>query len=466
MRELTTSQAKLYLLLEGLVSVSIQFLVLRQITPFIGSGSVMVTSIVISVFLAALACGYHTGGIPVANPRQKLAYNLYIASVLLGIGISFFVTAFVFQLIPNKVLALVCYLFLFMAPIVFLVAQTVPLLVNYFQERKKQGCVSQMAGDALTASTIGNVIGGLITTLLIMYYLGVGWAIVMNALALLFIASALDMETPLGKKVVTIIALFTMFLFININVEKRVFVTTNSYANYRVIENVDDQNGRLFSNNASNASYINKNKETHAYISYVQDLLFHVHKLRGKEILVLGSGGFTISAKSTYNNHITYVDIDGQIKEIAEQFFLKEPINGDFVAEDARSFLIRHKDKYDVIFLDAFNSPVESPTHLTSGEFFELIRSRLNDGGYFIVNAIGSIDLSDRHTKNMDTTIRSVFNSCQSQPVIYDTDGSIRDMEFINVIYSCYLNDREFNGEVYIDGTTRESIHHFLDKKH
>ena len=52
---------KSLMFLEGVVSISLQFLVLRQLMPYAGS-SIITTSIVISVFLAALAFGYKDGG--------------------------------------------------------------------------------------------------------------------------------------------------------------------------------------------------------------------------------------------------------------------------------------------------------------------------------------------------------------------------------------------------------------------
>ena len=55
------STVALILLLEGLASSGLQMLTIRQVTAHIGS-SVLVTSIVVSTFLAALALGYYIGG--------------------------------------------------------------------------------------------------------------------------------------------------------------------------------------------------------------------------------------------------------------------------------------------------------------------------------------------------------------------------------------------------------------------
>ena len=58
--QITARTATIVLFMEGFVSVSVQMLALRQIVPFVGY-SIAVTSIVITIFLAALAYGYRSG---------------------------------------------------------------------------------------------------------------------------------------------------------------------------------------------------------------------------------------------------------------------------------------------------------------------------------------------------------------------------------------------------------------------
>jgi hypothetical protein len=55
-------------------------------------------------------------------------------------------------------------------------------------------------------------------------------------------------------------------------------------------------------------------------------------------VLVLGAGGFTLSHREPSNRY-TYVDIDPKIREIAEARFLKAPIRGEFIVDDARRYV-------------------------------------------------------------------------------------------------------------------------------
>lgn len=51
----------LIILLEGFVTISLEILTVRQLTPVMGS-SVIVTSLIIGIFLLFLALGYRRGG--------------------------------------------------------------------------------------------------------------------------------------------------------------------------------------------------------------------------------------------------------------------------------------------------------------------------------------------------------------------------------------------------------------------
>ena len=56
------------------------------------------------------------------------------------------------------------------------------------------------------------------------------------------------------------------------------------------------------------------------------------------------------------------------------------------IHEDARPFLRGTDRRYDAIFVDAYRQPY-IPFYLTTDEFFDLVRERLNPGGTVIVNA-------------------------------------------------------------------------------
>ena len=80
----------------------------------------------------------------------------------------------------------------------------------------------------------------------------------------------------------------------------------------------------MLSINNSASSFINEQNKGAAYIELIKKILFNDLQLYNKDILVLGAGGFTLSAENTYGNHFTYVDIDPKIKKVAAPKFIKQ----------------------------------------------------------------------------------------------------------------------------------------------
>ena len=98
-------------------------------------------------------------------------------------------------------------------------------------------------------------------------------------------------------------------------------------------------------------------------------------------IAALGTAGGTVPrAYAQYfpETRIDAVDIDPELFEIGRRYFGLEPRPQlrEF-AEDARPFLRQTDERYDSIFVDAYRQPY-IPFYLTTREFFELVRERLN----------------------------------------------------------------------------------------
>ena len=137
-------RAYLLLLLAGFASTSVQMLAIRQSMPYAGS-SVAHTSVIIAVFLAALAIGYVQGGrVKERNFIHKLTRNLLLATAIFVIGFNHaFLTVFfaLTQPLGHPLIQLGLYSTLILAPLVYLLAQTVPLLIHALEtDSKTKGC--------------------------------------------------------------------------------------------------------------------------------------------------------------------------------------------------------------------------------------------------------------------------------------------------------------------------------------
>ena len=89
--------------------------------------------------------------------------------------------------------------------------------------------------------------------------------------------------------------------------------------------------------------------------------------------LAIGGGGYTFPRDYLRRNAdvaIDVVEIDPELTELSRQYFaLRDHPRMKIYHEDGRMFVARTKKKYDVVFLDAFNSAATIPFHLTTVEF-------------------------------------------------------------------------------------------------
>ncbi|MBN1626596.1 MAG: fused MFS/spermidine synthase [Deltaproteobacteria bacterium] len=116
--------------------------------------------------------------------------------------------------------------------------------------------------------------------------------------------------------------------------------------------------------------------------------------LEGKpsKILLIGLGGGSIPrvmAKCYPDADIDIVEIDEDVITAAKDYFFFEPApNMNISVMDGRRFLRSTREKYDIIFLDAYDD-MSIPFHLTTREFFELVKDRLKKTGVVASNIWG-----------------------------------------------------------------------------
>lgn len=444
----------LVILIEGFVTIAVEMLTIRQLITVVGN-SVIITSLIIGVFLLFLAIGYYRGGQYTANYQHILKRNFTWSSVLLGVGISYtFIQLFFYVLFAQLhvfgLVALTIYLLFITAPLVFLLGQTVPITTNLFRYEHHIGSVS---GKVLALSTVGSFLGSILSTLILMNFFGVAWTIYINFLLLiLLILLLVKLEEDFFLIILLAVASIIIFI-LNITMENRLFVKTNNYGDYQINANIYypavNNVGNLLTINNSASSFLTIDRKGFPYIEEIKRILFQDLRLRNKNILVLGAGGFSLSAESNYTNRFFYVDIDGNLPGIAKKGFI-DSINGHFIHDDARKFLMQTKQKFDAVVSDVYSSRFTIPFHLLTKEYFLSVRSVLNLNGVAIFNIIANPMLHDQYAKRVDNTIRSVFNNCMSVALPYHNGPA-------NILYIC---PRENNRDqtIYTDNKNPSMI--------
>ncbi|MDI1352778.1 MAG: fused MFS/spermidine synthase [bacterium] len=440
------------LLLEGFITISIEILTMRQLLPFFG-GSVVITSVIIGIFLLFLALGYWRGGCYHRDFFKQLNRNFVLSLLWVGMGLSYSFTSLYFYtstitLSIPFLLSLMGYLLFVLSPIVYWLGQTIPLTTNLFNQEHK---ISRISGTALFVSTIGSFLGAIVTSLILFQYLGVAWTIVFNCMVLFVIIMLIRTQSKLSWPHIFYLVLVLLFIsFLNLNPEREQFKKTNNYANYQIISL--NGNSKILEINKSHSSLITLNKKGFPYIEFIKDLLFNKLRLQHKKLLIIGAGGFSLSAQGTHDNEVTYIDIDPEIKKIAESQFLQEPIKGTFFGQDARRFLNQHQTLFDVVVSDVYTHQTTMPPALLTVEYFQSINSHLKPSGLALFNIIANSSFGDEYSQIVANTIHVAFPYCEIIPL--NEKGP-----FSNIIYICHKTAE--NKKIYSDNLNTSTLDYF-----
>jgi spermidine synthase len=137
----------------------------------------------------------------------------------------------------------------------------------------------------------------------------------------------------------------------------------------------------------SEMNLANHDELTLSYSRHIMTALPVVEK--PKRILIIGLGGACMQRylyKLLPDATIETAELDPAIREVAATFFFfKEDERQVVHLGDGRKFIEDSKDKYDIIFLDAFSS-VSIPYMLTTQEFLKAVKDRLAEGGVACAN--------------------------------------------------------------------------------
>jgi len=429
--------------IEGLCSLGAEIIALRRLVPHMGS-SILITAPTIGFFLLALALGYASGAKVERDYARVVGRNFVVAALIAGVGLSGTATSALFGLVRPAMLAYLVYMLVVLCPIAWLLGQTVPILTNLFRHER----VGQASGTALYWSTLGSFLGATGLSLLVMQWLGVSAAVILVSFGLVLGSMVLN----LGRKSWLLANLAVMAMVAWINVPEPGVLADTAYAEYRVEPYLGKPNAQLFKVNQSGASLLEEGETTKfaPYIERIRSMIKNELALNGKDVLVLGAGGFTLSHGEPLNRY-TYVDIDPAIKAVAETHFLKKPINGQFVAGDARNYVDTTDQRFAAIVIDVYSSHNSIPSHLATREFWAALRRPMQPGAVLVANLILDGRMESAYARNLLATIESVYGRCS-------VDVLDRLKPISNVIVACFQSSQARVETIYVDEHNQADI--------
>ncbi|PZM86652.1 hypothetical protein DLH72_00360 [Candidatus Gracilibacteria bacterium] len=407
--------------LEGFTTLSIEIIAIRRFTPIIGTNSIS-TSIILGVILLALSYGYYIGGKNTKNLEEKylirkIIFNLVFASIYY-LFFTFIFDKFILEFLiintNNYFLSILVSSFLLFFMPVFFASQTIPLL----SEVLKGNNTGEKIGKLLFFSTIGSFLGSVLTSSLFFPLIGVYKTSVLNSFILSIISVFLGIyifkkyKKIFISSIFSVIILFSSLILIfskNLAIENIIYKTANSYQDIEIYE---QDGNRIFALNGGYSSGIDiKTKES--FFWYIKEIKKNILKNNGKKILIIGAAGFTLPqelAKIKNISKIDVVDIDGDLKQIAEKYFLQEKLSEkiNFIVEPSRYFLnnsIKNNKFYDEIVVDIYVGK-SLPSQTLTEEFFKNIKKI---GKNIYLNIITDKNLETDFSKNLFNTIQKSF---------------------------------------------------------
>jgi hypothetical protein len=136
-------------------------------------------------------------------------------------------------------------------------------------------------------------------------------------------------------------------------------------------------------------------------------------------LLGLGGGG----AAGVFANRgwqVDAVEIDPAMPKLASDYFRLKPHQARVVVAEARQYLQRGRDLYDVVFFDAFGS-ASIPFHLVTREAFAAAKARLAPGGILVVN-VETVGWEDPLVHALVATLRTEFRDAFALPTAEPPD--------------------------------------------
>ncbi|MCS7288674.1 MAG: fused MFS/spermidine synthase [Roseiflexus sp.] len=434
----------------GVGTLGVEMIASRLLAPYFGT-SQPIWAAIIGLTLVYLAVGYHLGGrLADRYPDERLLYRIVLLSGVatalippLAVPILSFAQQATAQLAVGGFLgALFGVLALFAVPVTLL-AMVGPFAVRLQLHRAAAGVkvAGAAAGTVSAISTIGSIVGTFLTVLVLIPAIGTAATTYVYAglLVVLGAAGARSWGALAALALTAALAGYTLFSPRPVKSAGcdgcTLIAEYESPYNYiQVATRQDPEYGQqvvlllnegLAIHSIYNTAYDGNPLDTLTgggpwdYFAIAPFVVPGRDPASVRSLAMLGSAAGTTPAQFLAifgpETHIDAVEIDPVIIEVGRRFFnMRDAATGPdhpnyrVYAEDARYWLATRGGIYDVIGMDAYHQPY-IPFHLTTVEFFQLVRQHLAPDGVAVVNAGLGPNGDDRLSQAIVATMEQVF---------------------------------------------------------
>ena len=371
----------------GLAVLVLELIAFRLLAPYFGTSSYVVGAI-INTILLALAVGYLIGGYTVDRFKSfRLPYLIVLICALYLTPIYIFYPQLLRALADYSIItgAFTAIVVMFFIPMVLL-AFVPPYLIKLLLVEGKVGAAS---GLIFSISTVGSIIGGLLTTFLFIPYLGSQLTLLIT-LIILYLLCAVGFWVYRSRAAfLSALVLISLLLPPDAKPPGALYYGESEY-NVITVAEAYERRWLLLNDNLGLQS-VSLDPESHLAERFYTDLFLLPHMLGDVDsTLILGNAaGTTMTSLAHYfPGRIDGVEIDPTITRLGERYFgldLNNERNRIF-HEDGRIFLNQTQNRYDAVIIDMYGGGPYIPFHVATVEFFEQASKALNDNGVLAVN--------------------------------------------------------------------------------
>lgn len=383
----------------GFCLLGYELVAARLLAPYIGS-SIYVWASVIGVIILALSFGYAFGGW-LADKRVKkidVALLLLIAAggVIATMIMHIAVLETVIALIEDPRLQGLVAAFVLFAPTSFVLGSISPYLARL--KLKSISTTGRVIASLSAINSLGGISGTLITGFILLGYIGSNQILLLLA-GLLVIMSwiivprgyfwqrALVVVMLAGSGLAALAPPLARGVLADINTASAHYRVQEASSAHVPIRVLTSGPGVWQSGSFSSGS----NELVFWYTKKITEITQKAPQ--HDSILILGGGAFSLPgyfAEKYPDSDITVVEIDPELPAIAEKYFYYEPSkNVTVISEDARAFLQKNNETYDIIVVDAF-SDTSIPFTLITKEYATALKGATHSNSRVIVNLIAS----------------------------------------------------------------------------
>jgi predicted membrane-bound spermidine synthase len=413
----------------GMTSLAVEFAAARLLGNYFGTSNLVWASI-IGLILIYLTVGYFLGGrLADRFPNFRTFYTLLCWGAF-AVGLIPLVSRPVLRLASQAfdqlsigVLAgsFIGVLILFSIPVTLLGTAS-PFAIRLALDDPKQ--TGKVAGRIYAISTLGSFLGTFIPTLILIPLIGtyrtfLTFSFILLIISLIGIWRSVNFKSALIYIWMPVIIILLFIIGVRGTDKKAagLIYETDSAYNYIQVQKVNDTFLlRLNEGQGVHSVYnpgtlvTNGPWEQVLVAPFFNSAGILPSNIKSMAIVGLAAGTTARQATAVFPDiKIDGFEIDPKIVDVARKYFDMNEPNLNVLVQDGRTGLENSSNSYQIISIDAYRPPY-IPPHLTTQEFFQIVRNHLTEDGAMVINVGRSP--TDRELVNaLYNTIRSVFPS-------------------------------------------------------